>query len=131
MAGQTPEGARFAVALTLCHHRDTSGLLARSGPSGDELHGVRACLVAGAAARLVRVERADDDRLAGVGRRLAVDEPLGRRRRAAAPTAPIASTLAAAEISPTATVPGRASWPAESIIARVGPCGCRVGSAPP
>ena len=42
------------------------------------------CLVAVAAAGLVRVERADDDRLARVRRGHAVDEALRRRRRAAA-----------------------------------------------
>ena len=40
-----------------------------------------------AASSLVRVERADDDRLTRVRRGLAVDEPLGRRRRAAATVA--------------------------------------------
>ena len=40
-----------------------------------------------AAACLVRVERADDDRLPRVRRGLAVHEPLGRRRRAAATVA--------------------------------------------
>ena len=53
----------------------------------DERDRVRACLVAVAAAGLVGVERADDDRLARVRRRPAVDEPLGRRRGAAAAVA--------------------------------------------
>ena len=43
--------------------------------------------MAGAAARLVRVERTDDDRRAVGRRRVAVDEPLRHRRWAAAAVA--------------------------------------------
>ena len=57
---------------------------------GGDASGVRARLVAVAAARLVLLGRADHDGLAGVGGRRAVDQPLRRRRR---PTAAVAYRL--------------------------------------
>ena len=62
----------------------------RAGCAGDREHDagdVLAWLEAGAAARLVRVERANLDRLAAERRRAAIDEPLRHRRRAAAAVA--------------------------------------------
>ena len=60
----------------------------RGDPSGCQPRGrVRTSGVAVAAARFVRVERADDDRLTRVGRGPPVDQPLRRRRRPAAAVA--------------------------------------------
>ena len=83
-----PPGGTIVLVAAAAYLARARAVERRSRPllGGDE-RGADPGLVAVAAACLVLLGRADDDRLARVRRRAPVDEPLRRRRRAAAAVA--------------------------------------------